>query len=105
MMWTWIRPDLEPLPLPDVATLGARRLYLCMYFEGPWARLSHWLWRFEPATSEALERGDEEEPDLPDVGRFRDWLARKALDRDHRWRERYARLDIDPHPRWKVGGP
>lgn len=78
----------------ELTPLQNERLVLTLYYEGPWARACHWLWkmRFE----------DPEDYEEVPVGKLRDWLGSKCLALDHRWRERYVRSFTRPHDRWRV---
>lgn len=69
-----------------------RRLYLTVFYAGPWDRVNNALYGLDPVTNELRGR------ELPD-GHWRMRLVGRAEKLDHRWRRRY--LGRDPHWVWR----
>jgi hypothetical protein len=69
--------------------LGARRLLVMIFYNGPWGRLADRLWKVNEPEAEINENG------------LRARVATWAERRDHKWRERYVQLGTKPPERWK----
>lgn len=81
--------------------LAVRRLNLMIFYNGPWGRLSNWLWK-----TGQLQLDDQGVVVNPDVvvqdTSIRGRLAMWADNRDWVWRERHAQRGTTPHKRWKA---
>lgn len=87
------------LPKPETTPeLRDARAIIVLLYEGPFAKASHWLWRFHEQDPDTPV---DEIVDLP-VSRPRDALARLCLNLDYTWREYYARRLRRPPARWRV---
>jgi hypothetical protein len=71
-------------------TVEGRRLYLTIFYRGPWDILTSWL----------LGNGRTWRRDVPD-GSLRERLAHQTETRDRMWRERYVQSGDNPHRIWK----
>lgn len=69
-----------------------RRVFLWVWYEGPWERLATWFWGISRRTNDF--KGFE----VPD-GCLRDKIATWCDNRDTAWRNRYAASGRFP-PRW-----
>jgi hypothetical protein len=74
------------------ATL-ARRLYVAVYFEGPWARLAAWLYAIDRRTNELVREVRDDS--------LRGRLAELCDQMDRRWCESYVRANVNPPRRWR----
>lgn len=87
------------LPRPETTQqMRDLRAIATLLYEGPFAKASHWLWRFH---EQDPDTPPEEFVDLP-VSRVRDALANLCLDLDYTWREYYVRRLRRPPQRWRI---
>lgn len=73
----------------------ASRLYIWIFYEGPWEKVLNWAYGIDPDTDELRFEAS------PHAWHWRNLLARFADRRHHAWVRRYARRGRLPADRWR----
>jgi len=79
--------------MTDDRRLATSRTLIAALYEGPWERAETWLSAIDWRTGEIWR-------EVPD-GSLRDRLANFCDRRNTAWRDKWARRQDDPPPRWK----
>lgn len=80
--------------------LGARRILLMVFYEGPWEKVTNWLWKTNKIQFDENDNPIDSKHVVDDDsirGRLAVWAERQ----DFKWRDKYARSDTRPNDRWK----
>lgn len=86
-------------PRPNPTSLEARRLWIWINYEGPFAKVCNVLWLVDAPHD---EDGNPLDPQrVIEDGSLRDRLAVIFERFDYKWRNHYAKDFRDPPKRWK----
>jgi hypothetical protein len=77
--------------------LATKTLYIAVMYEGPWDRITSWLYGIDRKTNELKFEMD----DSKLTHRLRDFLGGIAEQRQTAWARRWAARDREPSERWK----